>query len=609
MTRIIFTPNWVGNRLRLGSQIGVTLGRRLLAIPLALLALMVLAAPVHAYLYFGQSNTRDCPIGRANLDGTGVNQDFIIGATCDSPAVVGAHIYWLYTTGNHRNIARANIDGSAVDRRFIVLHDYATGIAADVAHIYWSDSTGIGRANVDGSAVDPAFLKLASRPGPLAVDAAHIYWSDSAGIGRANLDGTQPNPGFIAATPVGRAGGIAVDSAHIYWTNFGSPPIGSPTGTIGRANIDGSGANPQFIIGAHNPSGIGVDGSHIYWANFGSGAIGRANLDGSAANESFIPNASATGGLAVDGLTPPPGQQAGALNGAVYLSATGGKVRGYREGVTATLGTPNLGDVTFSLGKHHVNRIVQNNVWGANILPGQFALNRSRISLEVIVPLGAGGQFDFTFTGRPHHVSLGCGETENVAHGTLQGLIRIRTGDRFFKTVIVRRMSATVNDTPTPETSCPPPCVQPYYTLDASGPFRAGSPTVDMTAITYPSRRQVPSTEELAVHDSTAGTGFSLIEHTITALRHRAFFKPDSSLAAANLSTPGGVLTGGLSVHASTRALRLPPNTCGGHRYQHFNRTARITGGQITARFDSIGTYVFGRNLRDAGMGGYRRLS
>ena len=96
-----------------------------------------------------------------------------------------------------------------------------------------------------------------------------------------------------------------------------------------------------------------------------------------------------------------------------------------------------------------------------------------------MIVLGAGGQFIHIH--RPSTpCQSGCGETGNVAHGTLQGLIRIRTGDRFFKTVIVRRMSATVNDTPTPETSCPPPCVQPYYTLDASGPFRAGSPTVDI---------------------------------------------------------------------------------------------------------------------------------
>jgi hypothetical protein len=128
---------------------------------------------------------------------------------------------------------RANIDGSGVDRSFIPLQGDVGGIAVDQAHIYWSTGTGIGRANLDGSGVDPTFLRLADGAQLIAVDSARIYWSDSAGIGHANLDGTQPTPGFIADSDVD---GIAVDGAHIYWTNFGSLPIGSPTGKIGVAS-------------------------------------------------------------------------------------------------------------------------------------------------------------------------------------------------------------------------------------------------------------------------------------------------------------------------------------------------------------------------------------
>jgi hypothetical protein len=274
-------------------------GRFLLLASLAVLALMSAAASADAFLYFGQGNGSLCPIGRANLNGTGLNHDFILSATCGSPAVDTTHIYWTSSPGSNSVIGRANIDGTHVIPSFIKLHGSALGIAVDDAHIYWTSGAGIGRANLNGTAVDPTFINLGSAAFALAVDSSHIYWSDSNGIGRANLDGTQPTPGFIAGQDVN---GIAVDSAHIYWANFGGLGANSPPSTIGRANLDGSGANPQFITGAHNPSGIGVEGSYIYWANYGSGTIGRANLDGSDANENFIRRAGATG-LAVDART------------------------------------------------------------------------------------------------------------------------------------------------------------------------------------------------------------------------------------------------------------------------------------------------------------------
>lgn len=275
-------------------------GRLLLLASLAVLALMGVAAPAGAFLYFGQGNGSVCPIGRANLNGSGLNHDFILSATCGSPAVDTTHIYWTSSPGLNSVIGRANIDGSHVNPSFIKLHGSAMGIAVDEAHIYWTSGTGIGRANLNSTAVDPAYITLGRAAFALAVDSSHIYWSDSNGIGRANLDGTQPARGFIAAGQ--DVTGISVDSAHIYWANFGGLGANTPPGTIGRANLDGSAPDAQFITGGHNPSGVGVEESYIYWSNYGSATIGRANVDGSDANENFIRRAGATG-LAVDART------------------------------------------------------------------------------------------------------------------------------------------------------------------------------------------------------------------------------------------------------------------------------------------------------------------
>ena len=83
----------------------------------ALLAVMVplsLAARADAFVYWGQG----VAVGRANLDGTGVNQSSI--APAGSPqgvAVDGQHVYWTNFFTN--SIGRANLDGSGVNQSFI----------------------------------------------------------------------------------------------------------------------------------------------------------------------------------------------------------------------------------------------------------------------------------------------------------------------------------------------------------------------------------------------------------------------------------------------------------------------------------------------------------
>ena len=63
-------------------------------------------------------------IGRASLNGGGINQSFITGA--DSPAgiaVSGPFIYWSNFGGPHgtrgTTIGRANLNGTAVNQHFI----------------------------------------------------------------------------------------------------------------------------------------------------------------------------------------------------------------------------------------------------------------------------------------------------------------------------------------------------------------------------------------------------------------------------------------------------------------------------------------------------------
>jgi len=206
-----------------------------------------------SYIYWGSGRNA---IGRANLDGTGVNESFITGTGgAVGVAVDGNYIYW--TDFDNHSVARANLDGTGVNTSFITGASTPEGIAVDGSHIYWANHTSdtIGRANLDGSGVNESFISHSpGSPIGVAVNGAHIYYSDTIDlVWRSNLDGSGLVPLGIATTS---AQGIAVDSNFIYWTN---QPITISAGTtIGRANLDGSGPNESFITLDPGSGPVGV---------------------------------------------------------------------------------------------------------------------------------------------------------------------------------------------------------------------------------------------------------------------------------------------------------------------------------------------------------------
>ena len=266
---------------------------------------LALAARVDAYVYWTQPGTGT--IGRANPDGSGVDQSFItfgvglpnLSDTTSGVAVDADHIYW-----NNRElgtIGRANLDGSGVDQSFIT-HG-GNGVAVDASHVYWANFLGkIGRANLDGSDANPDFIITRNQLVAVAVDASHIYWTHGGPglIGRANLDGSDANPFFFGS---GHASGVAVDAVgHFYWSRVG--PLGY--NGVGRANLDGSYAKPNFITGVDGyPRGVAVDAGHVYWVANRPDTIGRANLGGTGVDETFITVDGDPSGVAVDAGAPP----------------------------------------------------------------------------------------------------------------------------------------------------------------------------------------------------------------------------------------------------------------------------------------------------------------
>jgi sugar lactone lactonase YvrE len=300
--------------------------RGLFLLPAIVVAAALAAPDARAYIYW--TNGDGGTIGRANLDGSGANQNFIVNSNRPyGVAVDGAHVYWANYSGE--TIGRANLDGSAADQGFVKLEHGPRGVAVDSSHLFWAELFGeIGRTNLDGSGLEKEFIGPLSQPSGPAVDGAHVYWAEfeTDSIGRSNLDGQNVDSGFIegANNPTS----VAVDATHVYWVNQGAS-------SIGRANLNGTGIEQSFIPTAAGgvPIGIGLDATHIYWTNAADGTIGRANLDGSGVNQAFITGADGPTGIATDALPLPPAPPTAAPSGKFRL----GKLRLDRKHGTAKL--------------------------------------------------------------------------------------------------------------------------------------------------------------------------------------------------------------------------------------------------------------------------------
>ena len=198
------------------------------------------------FIYWTQGDATNGSIGRANLDGSTPNQLFIPHeAGVGDPsgiAVTPSSIYWQHD-GNR--IGRANIDGTGADPDFIITTSTACGLAADSDFLYFlgAGGTRIGRASLDGSVVTPDFASIPDAFCGLSADYNYLYWGSDAGntVGAVPVAGGAPDPGYVdAGTMGGGPSGVAVNSQFIFWGNY-------DTGAIARANLNGSAIKPGLI--------------------------------------------------------------------------------------------------------------------------------------------------------------------------------------------------------------------------------------------------------------------------------------------------------------------------------------------------------------------------
>jgi len=272
-------------------------------------------SPVNqGYIYFLDGFT----FVRKDLDGSGALQAlFKLPSSFESLGgltVSGSYIYWNESWNGPppsdsliTAIGRANLDGTDVDEKFIVGSGTPGGVTVSGGYIYWANrnSTGsIGRADLDGRDVDQNFITGLSYPGPVVVGGGHIFWSGgassaTASIGRADLDGAFVEHDFL--TGLGFTS-IAAGPKFIYWANYDG-------NAIGRARVDGKTVDRSFITGLEGPNGLALGGGHLYWVNNeGDSArtsVARASVNGSGLDLDFIRGVPDSGPCAVYTGAPP----------------------------------------------------------------------------------------------------------------------------------------------------------------------------------------------------------------------------------------------------------------------------------------------------------------
>lgn len=270
-----------------------------------------------AYIYWTSS---DGSIGRAENNGSSPNNNFISGiGSSYSIAVDSGHVYWTDFLEAGSAIGRANIDGSSINREYIYTGTLGSpvGLAVDSSHLYWAgwQSNAIGRVGLDGNDLVTNWIQGSSdlfgsgsvQTAGVAVNAERIYWGNwRAGlsgalgsIGTAEISGANPDNSYVPMTS--GVDSLALTPNYLFWSNYGSSEVGS----IGRVDLQTAVADDSFISDIKTPDGVATDGTHIFWTNRTDGAIGRANIDGTGVNQTFLPNAGSPYGIAVDSLSSP----------------------------------------------------------------------------------------------------------------------------------------------------------------------------------------------------------------------------------------------------------------------------------------------------------------
>jgi hypothetical protein len=213
--------------------------------------------PTDVYWANQGSSPSTTGIGRtplSNPNGPGNNPNLVTLPTGSDPCGVAAnsaHIYWADFDG--QQIGRANLDGSGLKDDFISLTGSPCGIAVTDTHIYWGDfgSNTIGRANLDGSNVQPSFITGAGGPCGVAVDDKVLPTSTSVACARSASAFNQPTTCTATVSDQGPAATVTPPAGTVSFSSAsgGAGFSGPSSCTLSPASPGSSRCSVTYLPG------------------------------------------------------------------------------------------------------------------------------------------------------------------------------------------------------------------------------------------------------------------------------------------------------------------------------------------------------------------------
>ena len=260
---------------------------------------LALAARADAYVYFGNYGTGS--VGR-------FNQNYPSGGTLrfhpervgldSGVAVDSTYIYWTdLETGR---IGRATLDGTNVNPNFIPPSRLPAAVAVNGRFIYWTDQIVRKRSDACVSTAIPAASTRASSPSPAPTSRESRSTTSTSTGRKGNPDDTRRDR---TRQPRRQGRRPELHHGHRPRRPLQTGSRSTPSTSIGRTAARSPGrvrsaARTSTAVGSSwasspppDPIGVAVDATHIYWANSPEDpdgtlrpALGRANLDGTQAD-------------------------------------------------------------------------------------------------------------------------------------------------------------------------------------------------------------------------------------------------------------------------------------------------------------------------------------
>jgi hypothetical protein len=152
-----------------------------------------------------------------------------------------------------------------------------SGLAIDVARVYWTSNAGVSACPLDGCAGAPTVLTATTTYAAyhIAVGGQNVYWSSTTGQTIWTCAAADC-PRTLSVFAPNASEDFVTDATSLYWSGT----------SIGKCPLGGCAGGPKVLSGStETPRGVVVIGSMFYFVDASSRELRECSTDGCAVHE------------------------------------------------------------------------------------------------------------------------------------------------------------------------------------------------------------------------------------------------------------------------------------------------------------------------------------